>query len=309
MAGYLRNVRGDKGEDVVKHFEHNLFRANLPDAVQFLAGRERLTYADFLEVHRILFSAYYPWAGQDRAITLPDSLISKGDIQFVHADDAKVVVDEGLRLGQITATMNARPGRVMGLFAYGHPFLDGNGRTMLLVHLELTYRAGFSIAWTNTNEADYLSALSDEIRTPNQGILDRYLLPFKGARVERQDWGKALSALKGLDGLDDGNQVDGVFSDPAIAEKYRKFDEKRGYSYTTLSLAETWNAIPATTAQSGTIMAVSDLEVIQSAGQGKYVVWPRQKLSGYPIEEGKSADISADGTVKEPRSKDHGLGM
>ncbi|WP_414702949.1 hypothetical protein [Polaromonas sp. UBA4122] len=24
----------------------------------------------------------------------------------------------------------------MGLFEYGHPFLDGNGRTILLVHLD-----------------------------------------------------------------------------------------------------------------------------------------------------------------------------
>ena len=29
--------------------------------------------------------------------------------------------------GQEKETMRAKPGEVMGLFAYGHPFLDGNG--------------------------------------------------------------------------------------------------------------------------------------------------------------------------------------
>jgi fido (protein-threonine AMPylation protein) len=32
------------------------------------------------------------------------------------------------------------PSKVMGLFAYGHPFLDGNGRTMLIIHSELCRR-------------------------------------------------------------------------------------------------------------------------------------------------------------------------
>jgi cell filamentation protein len=127
--------------------------------------------------------------------------------------------------------MNAKPGRVMGLFAYGHPFLDGNGRTMLLVHLELAYRAGFSIAWANTSKADYLAALSDEIRTPNRGIFDSYLLQFKGQRLERQDWGKTLFAMKGLDGMDEGNLVEGDLADPAVAERYREFEQRRGYTY------------------------------------------------------------------------------
>ena len=71
-AGYLRNVRKDKDEDVIKHFEHNLFRANLDSALVYLASRKVLAYRDFLEVHRILFSDYYPWAGQDRATTTPN---------------------------------------------------------------------------------------------------------------------------------------------------------------------------------------------------------------------------------------------
>jgi cell filamentation protein len=78
--------------------------------------------------------------------------------------------------------MAAKPGEVMGFFAYGHPFLDG--RTMLLVHVELCHRAGFSIEWHRTNKTHYLAAL---------GILDRYLLQFKGRRQKRSAWARAFS--------------------------------------------------------------------------------------------------------------------
>lgn len=236
-AGYLRNVRKDKDDAVIKHFEHNLFRANLDPALDYLASRKVLTYWDFLEVHRILFSDYYPWAGQDRATTTPNSAVRKGDVLFSHPQASRLAIEQGLLLGQDKGAMEKKPGEVMGLFAYGHPFLDGNGRTMLLVHLELSYRAGFSIAWGNTKKVEYLDALSQEIDKPGRGILDAYLLQFKGPRLERGEWGKGILSLKGLDGLDEANQVDGDLSDPTVVEKYRKFDAQRGYSYSASDVA------------------------------------------------------------------------
>jgi hypothetical protein len=38
--GYLRNARKDKDESVIKLFEHNSFRANLDDALAYLAARK-----------------------------------------------------------------------------------------------------------------------------------------------------------------------------------------------------------------------------------------------------------------------------
>jgi hypothetical protein len=37
--------------------------------------------------------------------------------------------------------------------------------------------------------------------------------------------------MKGLDGLDEANQMEGDFSDTGIAEKYRNYDEQRSYLY------------------------------------------------------------------------------
>lgn len=237
-AGYLRNRYQEKDPRIVKRIEHEVFVRQLPNAIKYLSERDLIAYEDFLAVHRILFSEFYPWAGQDRTSTIPNSAVKKGDVLFAHPQSARLAVEHGLRLGQDVDAMNSKPGEVMGLLAYGHPFLDGNGRTMLLVHLELAYRAGFSIAWAETNKVEYLASLSEEIRTPNRGILDAYLSKFKRMRLERDEWGKNILSVKGLDGLDDGNQVDGDLSDPAVADRYRQFEQRRGYTYQSLDDAE-----------------------------------------------------------------------
>lgn len=127
--------------------------------------------------------------------------------------------------------MSEKPGEVMGLFAFGHPFLDGNGRTMLLVHIDLARRAGYSIAWERVAKADYLKALSAELELPGRGALDEYLRQFKQAPLDKPKLDSTLLAVKGLDGLDEGNQIDGELSDPAVAKRYQQFDQRRRYRY------------------------------------------------------------------------------
>lgn len=85
--GYLRNLYAEKDPQIVQELEHQLFRAGLDEALAFLATRRTVAYAEFLEVHGILFSAFYPWAGQDRATTAPDSAVSKGGTWFSHPRD------------------------------------------------------------------------------------------------------------------------------------------------------------------------------------------------------------------------------
>lgn len=311
-CGYLRNTIHEKDTRIIKRVEHELFTRHLAEATNYLAGCKVVCHQDFLAVHRMLFSEFYPWAGQDRATTAPNSAVTKGGIAFCHPKDCRRAVEAGLRLGQDQAAMNAKPGEVIGLFAYGHPFLDGNGRTMLLAHIELAHRAGFSIAWERTNKADYLNALNKEIISPGRGILDAYLLQFKGPRPNREEWGVAILGMKGLDGIDEDNRVDGDLSDPAVAERYRQFEEQRGYQYALAEhgpLAQEWKAVPPTGRQSGTVEAMSETEVIQHVGRDKYVVWDRRRLSGAELEIGQHVEISADGNVLEPPKRDSGLTM
>ncbi|VVP38209.1 hypothetical protein PS896_04714 [Pseudomonas fluorescens] len=90
----------------------------------------------------------------------------------------------------------------MGQLASAHPFLDGNGRTILLIYMELCFRTRFAVDWSKTSKDDYLNALSDEIRNPFKGHLDSYLKPFVIDISNRDEWPGMIGGIKGLDGLD-----------------------------------------------------------------------------------------------------------
>lgn len=229
VAGYLRNTQKEKDLALVKIAEHALFRAQLPVALNYLANCERIEYDNFLNVHKILFSGLYPWAGKDRSELLPESAVSKGSVYFCHPRDCCRAVEDGLARAQEKGQMASRPGLIMGLFAYGHPFLDGNGRTMLLVHAELCFRAGMSIDWTGTDKGRYLAALTNEIVDPNAGHLDAYLQPFVGAQIPRDQWRAEVAVMPGLDGANATEDTAMGYQDPAVASEYAEFERKRGY--------------------------------------------------------------------------------
>jgi cell filamentation protein len=143
--GCLRNVFGEKDAKIIRRLEHSSFLEGVGEAFKQLSGTDHLSYQDVLETHKTLFGDMYPWAGQDRSQTSPELAITKGSVLFAHANDARLAVDHALRMGQNQALMSTKPSEVMGYFAYGHPFLDGNGRTIMVVRTELAERAGISV--------------------------------------------------------------------------------------------------------------------------------------------------------------------
>jgi cell filamentation protein len=86
----------------------------------------------------------------------------------------------------------------MALLAHAHPFLDGNGRTIMVLHAELAHRAGISIEWKQTDKVDYLTALTTELNDPGKGHLDLYINPFIRQAIERKQSVSTLKSLKGL---------------------------------------------------------------------------------------------------------------
>ena len=129
--------------------------------------------------------------------------------------------------------MRNRPGFIMGMFAYGHPFLDGNGRTMLLIHAELCFRANMSVNWMRTDKQSYLDALTKEIESPNDGHLDVYLKPFIEKKIPRENWLRSVSSLKGLDGIDVQPDASSGYTDPNTEKEYLAFERRRGYRFGT----------------------------------------------------------------------------
>ena len=169
-CGYLRNVFGEKDPDIIKHLEHSSFVAGISETFKYLGSICDLSYRDVLHTHKLLFGDVYPWAGQDRAVTAPDIAVSKGRVLFAHPNDAEAAVSYGLKLGSEKSVMAAKPGEVMGYLAYGHPFLDGNGRTIMVVHAELAERAGISIDWLQPARPPTLMRLRKRSNGPELGI-------------------------------------------------------------------------------------------------------------------------------------------
>ena len=226
--GYLRNHDKEKDLDIIRRLEHSAFTTGLDEAFGALATAEHLAYGDVLTTHRILFDAVYPWAGQDRTQTAADIAVSKGGVLFAHPNDIRGAIDVALKNGQDKPFMAAKPGEVMGYLAYGHPFLDGNGRTIMVVHSVLAQRAGFSIDWSKTDKTDYLTALTKELDTPGKGILDDYLKPFMGEAIEYEKLSSSVLGAPGLDGKSpDQNAVLGKTSEPAVQARYEQQKLKR----------------------------------------------------------------------------------
>jgi cell filamentation protein len=225
--GYLRNLAKEKDPDIVRRLEHASFMTGIDAALERLAKVKRLAYPDVLETHRILFDAVYPWAGQDRRMTAPDLAISKGTVLFAHPDHIQRAVDYALTQGQDKEFMRGKPGVVMGYLAYGHPFLDGNGRTIMVVHGVMAQRAGISVDWAATDKVGYLSALTKELDNPDQGHLDGYLKPFIRGAVGTERLAAEIALAPGLDGNDEQNEVLGKTSDPALKARYEQQELKR----------------------------------------------------------------------------------
>jgi cell filamentation protein len=185
--GYLRNLAKEKDPEIVRRLEHTAFTTGIDADFEYLAKVKHLSYPDVIETHRILFDAVYPWAGQDRLKTAPDLAISKSNVLFARPEDIRRAVEFALTHGQDKKAMAAKPGEIMGYFAYGHPFLDGNGRTIMVVHGVLAQRAGFSIDWAATGKADYLATLTQEAAASEQLSIVSFSFSSVPLRINNQE--------------------------------------------------------------------------------------------------------------------------
>lgn len=225
--GYLRNLANEKDTEIVRRLEHTSFTTGIGAAIADLAKANPITYDDVLATHKTLFDAVYPWAGQDRSRTAPDLAVSKGSVLFARPEEIRRAVAYALTRGRDKRIMVAKPGEIMGYLAYAHPFLDGNGRTIMLVHGVLAQRAGFSIDWAATDKDQYLAALTKELDDPGKGHLDSYLKPFIRAALPGERLAQAIAQAPGLDGNDAQNSVLSKTTDPELKTRYEQQELKR----------------------------------------------------------------------------------
>jgi cell filamentation protein len=198
--GYLRNFLGFKDIQQVKALEHASFKESVDQAVNALAKINFIEYKHVLAIHKTLFGAVYPWAGQDRSITAPGINIAKAgyNSMFAQSQYVRRVTEYAIDQGRDLGVMREQPGYIMGSLAHAHPFLDGNGRTIMVLHTEMALRAGITIDWVKTDKIAYLTALTAELNAPGKGHLDEYLKPFVGEAIDRKQSTSLLKSIKGL---------------------------------------------------------------------------------------------------------------
>jgi cell filamentation protein len=200
--GNLRNVARTKDSKIVRQMEHASFTTGLAAAFAKLASQKKLTTAPRLVVSN----------GNDR-----------GKISFAYPQDIRRAIEYGLDHGQDKKFMAAKPGEIMGYVAHGHPFLDGNGRTIMVL---LAQRAGFGIDRAATSKSDYLAALAKELEDPHKGCLDAYLKPFIKSAVSHGELAANIAAAPGLDGEGE-DTVLGTTDDPELKAQYEAQELKR----------------------------------------------------------------------------------
>lgn len=232
--GYLRNKFAEKDPAQVKGIEHQAFRSHVHDAITQLRSSKPLSYHDVLATHRRLFHTVYPWAGQDRTTTAPDLMIGKGDRFNLFALPADVprATEYALSHGGNAAAMRQKPGEVWGLLAYAHPFLEGNGRTIMLIHGELCRRAGMHISWKAIPKAEWLAALTRELDEPGRGHLDHFLKPH--VQLQKITGKEKAVILKSLPGLGPAIEPEPP-KGQAAASTQAHFDPKASPPVTTKS--------------------------------------------------------------------------
>jgi cell filamentation protein len=200
-AGYLRNIYQEKDLRVVGRLETAAFEQEILPTVRFLRRLPSLRYEHITETHRRLFSSLYPWAGQDRSVNAPHLAIVKAGYKtlFAHPADARRAAERALLLGQDKAYLRDHPGEVFAYLAHAHPFLEGNGRTILTVFADLSRRASFHVEWDAIDKEEFLKTLTRELLEPDKSIMDTLVLPYtrEGVLSVDKTAGRLLANFKG----------------------------------------------------------------------------------------------------------------
>jgi cell filamentation protein len=178
IRGYLRNTQAEMDRSIMRKWEHAVYVSNIVSVVGYVRNDTPITYKTLLNTHRQIFETVYPWAGSDRSKF--NIAIGKGGYQklFAHPLSIRRAAEYAISRASVPSDLGKNPGEIFGFFAHAHPFLDGNGRTILTVYSELCRRAGFLIDWPQIPKSDFLGALTKELMKPSAGHLDSLLRSY-----------------------------------------------------------------------------------------------------------------------------------
>ena len=176
--GYLRNFAGVKDPAAVRELEHVAYVSHLGEALAALESGRFPSYGDVLATHHRLSVRFIPGQAWTAWRSRPTSrwAVAGAPISLAHPQDIGRAIEYGLGRARDPDVLRLRPGEILGYLAYGHPFLEGNGRMLLAVHVDLCARAGFHVDWRKIGRGEFLEGLTRELEQPGSA-LDNLLRP------------------------------------------------------------------------------------------------------------------------------------
>lgn len=118
------------------------------------------------DIHRILFSEIYPFAGKIRTVN-----ISKGNFRFAPVVYLETAFENIEKMPQNTFDEIIEKYVEMNI---AHPFREGNGRsTRIWLDLILKKELGLVVDWSNVDKDDYLLAME---RSPVKDLEIKFIL-------------------------------------------------------------------------------------------------------------------------------------
>ncbi|MDR1441408.1 MAG: Fic family protein [Bifidobacteriaceae bacterium] len=162
-SGLLRNVPCITTADELVAAEQDIsFAATTALLAEQPWAAEQIDFDTLLEIHRVLFSRIYDWAGELRTIE-----ISKGNTRFAFSDYlasigrdifARLASEDWLR----DLDRQAFISRIAHYYAdlnVLHPFREGNGRAIRTLLSLLAFQSrGVVIAWDRMDPAENIKA-------------------------------------------------------------------------------------------------------------------------------------------------------
>lgn len=112
-------------------------------------------------------------------------IISKGRITFAYPGHIKDIINLGFNkyLGfdkylKEPKSIKMHIGDIISYLCYGHPFLDGNGRTILTIVHAIAMSSGFDIHWSKIDPLVYLDILTEDLEHSGHNMLNEYMEQF-----------------------------------------------------------------------------------------------------------------------------------
>lgn len=131
--------------------------------------------ATLKHVHRTLFEAIYPWAGEIRTLA-----ISKGSTRFCSpeyierevAKELSKIADAGWFEGFSRQQLVPAVAESYGTLNVAHPFREGNGRTQRILFEYIIFNAGYLIDWGMVDQEEWIKACIHSYHGDDDLIID-----------------------------------------------------------------------------------------------------------------------------------------